>query len=255
MDNKGINELLKTHGLIAGAIAVEECSLSIQTQLHATGIEHPQHGSLAVIANAGPGFWGALEKSPLLHNAENPIDALSLNVALQLIDMMQLRASQTHHKILYPSTHNIPLMQLGNLLGWTHASSPLGLGLHHEYGPWFAYRCVFYFEGAIPAIFQVGKTNDMTSPCLSCKDTPCVSACPTQAVSSIADFDIKRCSDYQQLENTTCAQSCHARNACPVGATYRYSLAQQAHHTEFAIAGLKRWLDTQTELGSGLKDN
>ena len=69
------------------------------------------------------------------------------------------------------------------------------------------------------------------SPCDSCADRPCLSACPVGAFSP-GRYDLAACSGFLNTPaGDDCVTfNCAARRACPVGAEFRYSGAQSAFH-------------------------
>lgn len=167
----------------------------------------------------------------------NPVDDFSIALAKELIEAAQL---DKEAQILYPGKFAVPLIALGELAGW-NTPSPLGLGLHPTFGPWFAYRALILTTQPLQSPSVVATTQPATSPCLTCDATPCVSACPAQAVELHKAFNIEACADYRMRQDSPCQQQCHARNACPVGVPYRYSEEQRAYHMSRALHALVRW--------------
>jgi len=200
---------------------------------------------LTLIANTGNRFWDAMRQSDYAvknyratHQERHPVDDFTKNIVDELL-------AESAHKqdslVLYPGSFHAPLMALGELAGWS-TPSPLGLGLHSEYGPWFAYRALIKTD--LPLIDAVGTTRTNESPCLSCTGTPCVSACPANAVSANTTFDIAACAQHR-LQSTSgqpdCSTTCYSRRACPIGKEHSYSEEQLDYHMQFALAGLIKW--------------
>lgn len=108
-------------------------------------------------------------------------------------------------------------------------ASPLGILIHPEYGVWHGYRGALGFADAI----EVGEPAVAAShPCDRCVERPCMTACPVDAVTS-GGFGVADCRSYLRMDagQAGCmASGCLARNACPVGASYRYSPVQLAFH-------------------------
>lgn len=108
-------------------------------------------------------------------------------------------------------------------------SSPLGLLIHPQYGLWFALRAAI--------VLPVGETvedrgeKEQTHPCDSCAEKPCLSTCPVGAYSE-AGFDAAACRGHLVSGKAPdcMALGCAARNACPVGAEWRYGDAQLRFH-------------------------
>lgn len=108
-------------------------------------------------------------------------------------------------------------------------ASPLGILIHPEYGLWHGYRGALGFADAIEA----GEPAVVAKhPCDHCVEKPCLTACPVSAVTS-GGFDVAGCRSHLRTDmgQVGCMTGgCLARNACPLGARYRYSPAQLAFH-------------------------
>lgn len=101
--------------------------------------------------------------------------------------------------------------------------SLMGMLIHPEYGLWIGMRAVLLTTIDIPI-----NTTPMISPCSSCLEKNCISACPAHAVSS-KGWNLQRCAQYHH-ETTTCADTCTSRLSCPVGAQHQHSPLQHRYH-------------------------
>jgi len=194
--------------------------------------------SVVLLANAGPKFWHHLKQSPLQHQ-ENPVDAVSIDMAHTLNQDFLNAAPFTQ---LYPSPPNhsfIPLMRFGGLAGW-NVPSPLGLGLHPDYGPWSAYRAAWLSPtDQVPNAYCIQPENfkstdtstlqNSAALCIGCS-APCVTACPAGAVIAGQNFGAARCHEYRLPESSPCHTHCDARRACPIGADQQYDDEQLEYH-------------------------
>ncbi|NTG46796.1 4Fe-4S dicluster domain-containing protein [Agrobacterium rhizogenes] len=109
------------------------------------------------------------------------------------------------------------------------SASPLGILIHPEYGLWHGYRGALGFAESIE---EHGARTVSKHPCDHCAEKPCLTACPADAVTSVG-FDVAGCRSHLRTDmgQVGCMiGGCLARNACPVGASYRYSPAQLAFH-------------------------
>ncbi len=182
-----------------------------------------QHSNLAnyrqliLIGHGGRTLWKSL---PELSDSPNPIDDFTVkNISTHLEQQAQGKA----YKIIYPSDQVVGLQALGELAGW-HNPSPFMVGINKSWGSWFAYRAVILADtnfNTTPAVTDV-------SPCHSCKEKPCISACPANACGD--EFNMKACLNYRQSENSKCKQTCLARLSCPVAKEHKYSKAQMKYH-------------------------
>ncbi len=233
-----IKELIEQHGLVSSSFAYNDLPNSAKQKLRDACNTHFDNCYILLLANAGGAFWEAMT-SRERDNARvgnNPVDNFSVAIAKKII----AAGEQTQDaQILYPG-YSVPLIKLGELSGWS-TPSPLGLGLHPEYGPWFAYRALIKSTEPLQPIQNLQHIAKASSPCLSCADTPCVSACPASATSKDKVFDIDRCVSQRLATDSSCKTQCHARNACPVGQAYRYSEQQREYHMTHALDALREW--------------
>ena len=161
----------------------------------------------------------------------------STNTAGGLAEQICARHLPTQRlRLLYPGPLPLPLQQLGALAGWHHPS-PLGLGIHPHYGLWFAYRAALLTDAELALTPRL----EAASPCASCADKPCVSACPVGAVSVDAAFDLNACVDWRLRPDSSCRAGCAARQACPAGAQWRYTPEQTGYHAHRSLAALHAW--------------
>lgn len=195
------------------------------------GVRLGDFGRLILIGNAGNTLWSALKNVDFTQ--PDPIDHFSIKTAQTFItDYLD----DAHHQLLYPLAFNVPLQQLGALVGWHH-DSPLGLGIHAKYGVWFAYRVAFLVDAELP----LERELPTASPCDSCVAKPCISSCPVGAVGEIGRFDIPTCAKHRLSENSPCANRCLSRMACPIGQAHRYPLEQIQYHYNHSIDTLREW--------------
>jgi len=243
-----IENVLRDHGLICQTFVFNDLPHKLQSSITNACDVHFKNSYLSLIANVGSEFWSAMQTHTSQLSVEqqeqanqNPVDEFSISILNKLLRKAGL---ENDSDILYPAHYRVPLIALGEHAGWS-TPSPLGLGLHPTFGPWFAYRALAKTKQPLlqpenPADAQ-GDLSSQQSACLNCVSTPCVKACPASAVSSSENFNINRCADYRIQDDSNCTQQCHARNACPVGSQYRYSEQQRAYHMTRALDALVSW--------------
>jgi hypothetical protein len=105
--------------------------------------------------------------------------------------------------------------------------SPLGMLIHPDWGLWHAWRGALAFRQRL----DQPEPDARPSPCDSCADKPCLTACPVSAFTP-AGYDIAACiAHIDTSEGADCMdQGCRARRACPVGASHRYGPDQAEFH-------------------------
>lgn len=174
--------------------------------------------TLVLAGNAGPRMWRAFDAA----RAGQPVtlDAWCARVLSALAARLGARA-------LFPFERPyLPFQRWAMRAEACHAS-PLGLLIHPDYGLWHGYRGALLFADAI----ELPPPDRRASPCASCAERPCLSACPAGAFDGTA-YDVPACARHLAgLPEPDCMQrGCLARHACPIGADYRYAPEQARFH-------------------------
>ena len=178
------------------------------------------HGGLDLWANLHGGGAGVdFATTP------DPIDTFSAQVTEAALAEVLPHIGR---RLLYPHPEcPVDLVALGRHVGW-HTPSPIGLGIHARYGLWTAFRALWALDATID---NVGGTPDVAPEvCAACVTQDCVGACPADAVTVGRRFGLTACFDHRARPDSSCADTCHARRACPVGAEHRYITEQMAYH-------------------------
>ena len=220
VDIAAIEQALSVHGLLSRGWF----NLAASARLPA-----PFDGccSVVLVGNAGGSFWPTfsswLQKHP---GSDHPLDTWSKAVLEPIASAFEATA-------VFPSD-GPPYMPFQQ---WAKAAepvfdSPLKVLVHHSYGPWHAYRGALLFGRPIA---DVEPTVTASSPCRSCRDSPCLRTCPVNAFDG-DNFAMQDCaaelSRQQVSGNAPCLDSgCIARKACPVGQNFYYPEAQMRFHT------------------------
>lgn len=214
------------------------CPETILQPMKQSGIPVEKYGRLVLLGHGGRKLWQAVQAQGL--EGADPIDQYSLKITRQYIRQF---LDNAEHLILYPLTdYLIPLTQLGELAGWSHPA-PIGLGINPTFGVWFAYRVAFLVNSSrLPIIDH--RPPITNSPCASCTEKPCLSACPAGAVSADpAKFDIFTCANYRIKPHSACADRCLARMACPIAPEHRYSLPQIRYHYGQSLQTIREYME------------
>lgn len=174
--------------------------------------------TLVLAGNAGPRMWRAFDAA----RAEGPmiLDQWSARVLSELAARLGARA-------VFPFERPYLPFQRWAMRAEACHPSPLGLLIHPDYGLWHGYRGALLFAAAI----ELPPPDRRASPCASCADRPCISACPVNAFDGNT-YDVPTCA--RHLAGTPepeCMDvGCLARHACPVGRDFRYTPAQARFH-------------------------
>ena len=177
-------------------------------------------GTLVLLGPNEPGFWDAFTTAPEWRDdAPDPMDRWSLRVISDL-------AQQLHATALFP--FGGPPYQ--PFFRWALASghawqSPVSLLVHAEVGLMVSYR------GALALPDRLELPPPCARPCDSCAAKPCLTACPSGALTS-AGYDVPKCHDHLDTPagRTQLTKGCNVRRACPLSQSYGRVEEQSAYH-------------------------
>lgn len=211
-----IAALLQPHGLFLRGIAVFRPG---EGPLLESGMAAR---SVALIGNIGGSMWSPFSGWRKSHAGADPLDDWSKAVIRPVAEHFGATA-------FFPSDPPWQPFQQWAMKAEGLRPSPLGILIHPEFGLWHGYR------GALAFPFELETEKPAPRyPCDRCEEKPCLDACPVHAV-RLDGFEVAACRSYLDSEagrESCMAGGCAARNACPVGAQYRYPLAQLKFHME-----------------------
>ena len=205
---------------------------AVQAHLRAVAPER-SYRQLLLLGHGGTTLWSAVQAAGMA--SDHPIDDFTVGAVRHWLADQQPAAAAT---FLYPGGSPPDLQTLGRLAGWHH-DSPFLVGLHADWGPWFAYRAVVLADTEF-APTEIAVHMSARSPCADCAGQPCRSACPAHAMAD-GGFALAACTRYRIQPDSACAYTCLARLACPVGRRHRYSEAQLRHAYAQSLEAIRRF--------------
>ncbi len=197
--------------------------------LQAGGYAH-RYRQLILLGHAGRRLWESVKAAEV--DREHPIDDFTVRTVRR---WFAEEYPQHAYDVIYPGTHAIGLQRLGQLAGWHHAT-PFMVGIDARWGSWFAYRAVILADTA----FAPTGPEESEHPCNSCKDKPCIAACPASALAG-GQFDLDRCIGYRRQAGSRCRETCIARVSCPVGIDHRYAEEQIRHSYSLSLQAIEKY--------------
>ena len=230
-------QFLAAHGL--NLWAVFPCGLlppDVAAAMRTGGAPVDTYARLVLVGNGGRQFWEALSRFGF--RTDDPVDYFSIHLVERLVEEY---LGGARSQIVYPGRPGAPLIRLGELAGWS-TPSPIGPGIHPEYGLWFAYRVAFLTDAPLP----VTEQRKPHRPCDECAEKPCIGACPAGAVRWPVDFQLEPCLRHRLAEGSACADKCLARLACPVATEHRYTPEQVRYHYLHSLPSVARYWEQIT---------
>jgi len=178
--------------------------------------------TLVLVGNAGPDMWAAFEaRRENYAGRQNPLDAWVTDALGEVAESLGANA-------LFPfgGPPHLPFQRWAQRAEPVHPS-PVGVLIHPDFGLWHAYRGALAFAEKR----ELPQPDARPSPCASCADKPCLSACPVGAFEGAA-YDVPGCVGHiTGPDSGDCmGQGCLARRVCPVGKDYVYEPAQAGFH-------------------------
>jgi hypothetical protein len=197
------------------------------------GAFHPNPGevpgeTLVLVGFVGSDNWPAFANSPEAADGEpNPLDRWSSRVITAI-------ARSVGATPLFPfdGPPFLPFQRWAQMAEPVYPS-PLGILIHPDWGLWHAYRGTLAFADRI----DLPPPDPRRSPCDSCVDKPCMTACPVGAFTS-AGFNVPACVTHIAAPaGAECMNNgCLARRACPIGPGYRHVPEQARFHQRAFLA-------------------
>jgi epoxyqueuosine reductase len=176
-------------------------------------------GTLVLFGPREPGFWMQFCKTPEWQD-DQP-DAMDRWSSRVIGDLGQKLAAQPFFPFGKPHKPFFTWALKTNRV-W---ASPIHILVHDTAGLMVSFRGALGFSDVI----DVPQTG--ASPCSTCQDKPCLTACPISAITA-KGYDVPSCNTYlhSPAGNPCMDQGCAARLACPVSLTYQRDPAQSAYH-------------------------
>ncbi len=176
--------------------------------------------TLVLLGPDEPRFWDVFASSAeYADGAANPLDRWSKRVTSVL-------AADWNADACYP--YDGP--PYAPFLRWAERSgscfgSPVGLLVHDTAGLFISFRSAL----ALPVAYDVPANG--SNPCLTCKDTPCVTACPVGALTASDPYNVPKCiAHVKGADGAACKEGCLVRRACPVSDRFGRRPEQSTFH-------------------------
>jgi hypothetical protein len=187
--------------------------------------------TLVLVGFTGRAHWPSFAASPEAADGKpDPLDRWSLRVIGALATTLGAAA-------IFPfgGPPWAPFQRWARQAEPVHPS-PLGILIHPDWGLWHAWRGALAFRQWL----DLPEPDRRASPCESCAEKPCLTACPVSAFTP-ARYDIAACAAHiGSAQGADCMDlGCRARRACPVGAAHRYG-PDQAHFHMLAFRKAQR---------------
>ncbi len=173
--------------------------------------------AVLLVGNAGGAFWPHFQ-AWLAAQPERPADPLDTWSRMVIADA----AAALGARVSMPNDRPYAPFQQWAMRAEDLRPSPLGMLLHPEFGLWHAYRGALLLAEPLAGELPGRSMQPRTHPCDVCVDKPCLRTCPVGAFDGNG-FAYGDCVAHLRGAGVACmAAGCLARNACPVGAAYRY---------------------------------
>lgn len=190
------------------------------------GVAATDTGRAIVVGNGGRTLWDGfvdrLHTHPeRLRTQRHPFDTYVAEILEEAVAGLDVRWRLA-------ADPSLPIQTLAVAAGLGHHSR-LGLLIHPTYGPWMGLRAVCFTDDPLEDLTAEAVPLDGPGPCPSC-EAPCATACPGAAIGRDR-VDLVACARVH-VSTSRCDATCHARDACPIGAEHRYPPLAVAYHSD-----------------------
>ncbi|QMU56852.1 MAG: ferredoxin [Boseongicola sp.] len=193
--------------------------LDIFGAFHTTPEDGIGAGTLVLLGPKEPGFWANFTATPEWNDGiEDPMNRWSTRV-------ISAAAADLGATALFPFGQPVRPFLSWALKSGRAWQSPVMLLVHDTAGMMVSYR------GALLLPEEVALPETGQSPCLTCADQPCRTACPVQALTADG-YDLDACHGYLDTsDGAHClSNGCAVRRICPAGQSYERQPKQSAYH-------------------------
>lgn len=178
-------------------------------------------GTLILLGPREPGFWPLVTAAPEFRDgAPDPLDRWSERVIGELALSIGATALFPFGD---PPVRPFVRWALASGRAW---QSPVTLLVHDTAGLMLSYRGALALTGRLDLPAPPSRR-----PCDTCRDRPCLGACPAQALGA-GRYDVAACHAFLDTgAGRACmSQGCEVRRACPVSGNYGRLARQSAFH-------------------------
>lgn len=181
-----------------------------------------EDGDQIGMIGAGPRMWPLFKASAEYMDSDpDPLDRWSKRA-------IRPHASAMQGEAVFPSDGP----PFAPFIAWASATgrfwqSPSGMLVHDVAGLMISIRGAIRTKGAV-----AGQNVPSPSPCKTCRDQPCRTACPVDALSAQKGYDVPACRAFlDTADGLDCLQNgCKARRACPISQSFTRDPEQSAFH-------------------------
>lgn len=181
---------------------------------------HEDGSTLILLGPYEPGYWTHIQNSPEWRDGQaDPIDRWSTRVISKLAHDF---GGLAHFPFGGAPFKPFISWALKSKSAW---QSPVALLVHETAGLMVSYRGAI----EIPQLWTLSKPGP--NPCETCDTQPCLSACPSGALSA-KGYDVPTCHAYLDTQDgaANLNQGCNVRRSCPVSQSYGRLEAHSAYH-------------------------
>jgi epoxyqueuosine reductase QueG len=242
-----ITAALAPHGLnLIGTTPIAAYEALVPSQHHIASLL-PQAKTVVVIGNGGGEFWNRFRahcqvRPGYLQTHAHPLDDYTVET-IETALAPCLRSADAVYRYLYPfrfRTEPASFMHLARAAGLA-GPSILGVVIHPEYGPWLALRAALLLDQHLAALPPASGFD----PCPTCRERPCLAACPATAIGLETGWDIPACVQHRLRSPHDCTNHCHARYECIYGRAHRYPPDELQYHQQRSFAEMRKYFENR----------
>lgn len=200
----------------------------------------PACGTIVALGTGGRAVWNAFTPTGGARRDRGDCDAVdALAYAGALAVAEEFADAGYRPQVVDARDPCLSFAQLFEAAGFGVVSPVSGMPLHPEYGPWVRMRAALLVPGRPFGDVPDASIAASFKPCCTCRDRPCVAACPPAVHDGFGYSDRRRCAEHRHAGG--CASGCESRVACPVGREYADGDGEPLHAHSVGLRTMQRW--------------
>ncbi|MFK7741733.1 MAG: hypothetical protein AB8H80_15550 [Planctomycetota bacterium] len=237
---RSVQERAARNGLnLFGLVRASRYDSCQPSELRSRSVQ-PDCGTIVVLGTGGRAFWSEFHEQQGYLPSGIDGDAADEIAAAGVQSVAERLASEGYAvRAVDARSRGLGFAQLAEDAGFGIISPVSGMLIHPKFGPWVRVRGALLLPGEPFGNIPDASIAETFKPCCTCRDRPCVTACPPMVHDEVRGADRQKCADHRV--GGGCGTGCSSRMACPIGQEHADGSGPTLHAHTVGLRTLQRW--------------